>query len=51
MKAKQLFVLAAAMALNLGTCATLRASELDQRIESSAKQTYVYRTYSNALSR
>jgi osmotically-inducible protein OsmY len=44
MKRKAMYFAAAAAAL-IGTSAPLRASEADDRIESSFKKTYVYQTY------
>lgn len=45
MKMQHIVVWVAAVFISLGASAALRASETDDRIESSAKKTYVYRTY------
>ena len=45
MNTKLVVAWAAAAAMSLGASATLCASEMDSRVESSARRTYVYRTY------
>jgi osmotically-inducible protein OsmY len=45
MNAKYPLALTIAAAMFLGACTPTRGSEADNRIESSAKATYVYRTY------
>jgi len=45
MKTNYVKELAAAAVVLLLTCVAARASEMDDRIESSAKQSYVFRTY------
>jgi len=45
MKANCVVAWALAAAVSLGACATLRASDTDDRIESAARKTYVYQTY------
>ncbi len=48
MKAKHPWAVLVAAMIGLGACVSLRASATDDRIESSAKNTYVYRTYLKA---
>src|ERR1051325_2478770 len=45
MKASWPLTVVLAAAIGLGMCGSLRASDTDDRIESSAKKTYVFRTY------
>src|SRR5689334_20998864 len=45
MRVKNALVVVAAIIVGLGTSISLRASDIDDRIESSFKKTYVYQTY------
>ena len=45
MRAMYSLVLKAAAVAVLVTCASVRASEIDDRIESSSKKSYVFKTY------